>query len=450
MSGSDFSHLEPAARIKLLCSQSDCVIVDGKIPLRRYFRSGLEMVRMADVYAEEGSLENAFILYMKFMTLFLEKIRSHPDFSNHSSIDKTINTKKLKEILPKAERLKNQLREKYQREYNVIVQEQKLLEEQFRRKQEEAQEEETRKRQQSEEDYKRRKDIKDEKKRIRDLQSIHHKHSELPLDDAPPAYDDLGSLSYPTSALTLNDLSNDDRPSGPPEVIGSSCVSPMYPPNSAHSLPNIPSRDLKPMLHSTPQVDRSSKPTSLLSANVGTKSGGLREVRVPSELMAKFMALAQPNTQRNVETCGILAGKLAQHRLLVTHLLVPKQCGTSDSCTTQQEEELFDYQDKLDLITIGWIHTHPTQTAFLSSVDLHTHCSYQLMMPEAVAIVCAPKYEETGFFTLTQDHGLPFIANCHQSGFHPHPKEPPLFLDASHVTLENSLPIGVIDLRDSK
>lgn len=38
--------------------------------------------------------------------------------------------------------------------------------------------------------------------------------------------------------------------------------------------------------------------------------------------------------------------------------------------------------------------THPTQTAFLSSVDLHTHCSYQLMLPEAIAIVCAPKHKE--------------------------------------------------------
>lgn len=38
--------------------------------------------------------------------------------------------------------------------------------------------------------------------------------------------------------------------------------------------------------------------------------------------------------------------------------------------------------------------THPTQTAFLSSVDLHTHCAYQLMMAEAIAIVCAPKYDE--------------------------------------------------------
>lgn len=40
------------------------------------------------------------------------------------------------------------------------------------------------------------------------------------------------------------------------------------------------------------------------------------------------------------------------------------------------------------------LQTHPTQTAFLSSVDLHTHCAYQLMMAEAIAIVCAPKYDE--------------------------------------------------------
>lgn len=59
-----------------------------------------------------------------------------------------------------------------------------------------------------------------------------------------------------------------------------------------------------------PSVDRSSKPVSLLSATVGTKSGGLREVKVPVELMAKFMSLAQSNTLRNVETCGVLAGKL--------------------------------------------------------------------------------------------------------------------------------------------
>ena len=46
------------------------------------------------------------------------------------------------------------------------------------------------------------------------------------------------------------------------------------------------------------------------------------------------------------------------------------------------EEEIFDIQDQLNLITLGWIHTHPSQTAFLSSVDLHTQAGYQIMMPE--------------------------------------------------------------------
>ncbi|KAK8734298.1 hypothetical protein OTU49_006112 [Cherax quadricarinatus] len=406
MSGSDYSHLEPASRIKQLCTQSDSVIVDGKIPLRRYYRSGLEMVRMADVYDEEGSLENAFILYMKFMTLFLEKIRSHPDFASHSSADKTNNTKKLKEILPKAERIKHQLIEKYQREYKIIVEEQKKLEEQLKRKQEEAerlaQEEEKRKKQQYDEDYKRNRDIKDEERRIQDLQSVYHKSPALALDDAPPAYDGLGDVTYPISALTLNDVDQDERLSVP---LGDRSPSPnttTFSSTKSNSLPSIPSRDLKPVHYSIPVVDRGSKPESLLSANAGTKIGGLREVRVPEELMAKFMALALPNTLRNIETCGILAGKL----------------------------------------------THPTQTAFLSSVDLHTHCSYQLMMPEAVAIVCAPKYDETGFFTLSPNHGLPFISNCQQSGFHPHPKEPPLFQNASHVSLEKNFPIKVIDLRE--
>lgn len=430
MSHRESSHLEPAARIKLLCSQGESIVVDPNIPLRRYYRSGLEMVRMANVYTEEGSYENAFILYMKFMTLFLEKIVSHPEFSGHSSVDKTNNAKKLKEILPKAEQLKARLTEKYQREYSIIVKEQKLQEERIKQKQLEeqriAKEEEERRRRQHEEEKQRRKEIAEEEQRIRDIQSFHHNHPKTAWGDSPPAYDAVESLAYPTSELTIDDYGQDKR------VTNTS------------SLPSVPSRDLKPVAPAVPTVDRSSKPTSLLS----TKSGGLRGVVVPEELMSKFMALAESNTLRNVETCGVLAGRLAQNQLVVTHLLVPKQCGTSDSCTTQQEEELFDYQDKLDLITIGWIHTHPTQTAFLSSVDLHTHCSYQLMMPEAVAIVCAPKYDETGYFTLTPNHGLSFIANCQENGFHPHPKEPPLFQTAEHVKLEKNSSIKVIDLRN--
>ena len=34
----------------------------------RYFRSGKEMLRMADVYNKEGNYENAYTLYLKFLT----------------------------------------------------------------------------------------------------------------------------------------------------------------------------------------------------------------------------------------------------------------------------------------------------------------------------------------------------------------------------------------------
>lgn len=37
-------------------------------------------------------------------------------------------------------------------------------------------------------------------------------------------------------------------------------------------------------------------------------------------------------------------------------MILPKQKGTSDSCVTTNEEEIFDYQDQHNLITLGWIH----------------------------------------------------------------------------------------------
>ena len=74
--------------------------------------------------------------------------------------------------------------------------------------------------------------------------------------------------------------------------------------------------------------------------------------------------------------------------------------------------------------------------------------SYQLMLPEAIAIVVAPKYNETGYFSLTPDHGLDFIANCRESGFHPHPKDPALFAELDHVQLDGESDVTVVDLRN--
>ncbi len=78
--------------------------------------------------------------------------------------------------------------------------------------------------------------------------------------------------------------------------------------------------------------------------------------------------------------------------LRMTDLIVPKQEGEVNTVAMTHEEELFEYcfSHEPPLIVMGWIHTHPSQSCFLSSVDLHTHCGFQTMLPEAVAIVLAP------------------------------------------------------------
>jgi STAM-binding protein len=189
---------------------------------------------------------------------------------------------------------------------------------------------------------------------------------------------------------------------------------------------------------------RSIQPSSM---SLYSGSRQLRQVIVPNILIGKFLSIAQTNTSSNIETCGFLTGKRIENQFKITHLLIPKQSGTADSCDTNQEEIIFDYQEKHSLLTLGWIHTHPSQTAFLSSVDLHTQLSYQLMLPEAIAIVISPKYNETGFFSLTPDHGVDFIANCKENGFHPHPNEPPLFAEIEHMELDLESDIGIVDLR---
>nr|GFB88628.1 AMSH-like ubiquitin thioesterase 2 isoform X1 [Tanacetum cinerariifolium] len=82
-------------------------------------------------------------------------------------------------------------------------------------------------------------------------------------------------------------------------------------------------------------------------------------------------------------------------------------------------------QNEESLFPVGWIHTHPSQSCFMSSVDLHTQYSYQVMLPEAVAIVMAPTdtSKSYGFFRLSDPHGMNILRDCQERGFHTH-REP--------------------------
>jgi len=183
----------------------------------------------------------------------------------------------------------------------------------------------------------------------------------------------------------------------------------------------------------------------------------MRPVLIDAAILGDFMQLVRANTSRGIETCGILTGKLVQpshandlHRFVVTHIVLPRQNSTRNTCEMIDEDQLFDYQMKNDLITLGWIHTHPTQSCFLSSVDLHTHLGYQLMLPEAVAIVMSPtdtraKY---GVFQLS-DVGVDVIRNCKQKSFHVHElADADIYTNASHVMWRQGSPqYRLVDFR---
>ncbi|KAJ1920389.1 hypothetical protein H4219_001365 [Mycoemilia scoparia] len=178
----------------------------------------------------------------------------------------------------------------------------------------------------------------------------------------------------------------------------------------------------------------------------------LRTITIPDRIVDDFIKVAEPNTERNLETCAIICGvEIDDNNYHATSLIIPKQHATSDSCTTENEEEVTQVLNFNNLISLGWIHTHPTQTCFMSSLDLHTHCSYQLMLPEAIAIVCAPKsHPHWGVFRLTEPHGLNLIKNCREpSPFHPHDQTKPLYNETypvGHVVM-SPCELFILDLR---
>ncbi|KAF4395525.1 hypothetical protein G4B88_010989, partial [Cannabis sativa] len=180
-----------------------------------------------------------------------------------------------------------------------------------------------------------------------------------------------------------------------------------------------------------------------------------------AQLMEDFLELAKENTKKDLETCGILGASLKKNRFYVTTLIIPKQECTSSSCQASNEEEVFTIQNEHSLFPVGWIHTHPTQSCFMSSVDLHTHYSYQVMVPEAFAIVMAPTDSSRflllftsllsyGIFRLTEPGGMTVLKECQEEGFHPHEETSDgssIYEHCNNVYKNSNLRFEIFDLR---
>lgn len=418
--------LTAAERVRALGKMGCCVEINEDIAPRRYFRSGVEMERMAAVYLQEGSLENAYVLYTKFITLFVEKLPAHRDYQQCAAIpEKHFIMKKLQDVaFPCKDELKKRLEEKYSREHSeyLRVQSQAAVVvdgcgQQLQRLS------------LLDEDRRRFLLLEEERQRVATLRRMQIESEQF---------------RYFEDQLRRQELANKRGVEAEqkvqtkvPEVTDGSCLSQQPIKNSVRSQGADPNRNRPPA--------PVSQPAATLAGVHSERVEGLRQVLIPKGLTESFLSLARSNTARGIETCGVLCGQLTHNEFTLTHVVIPKQTAGPDFCDMENVEELFSFQDEHHLLTLGWIHTHPTQTAFLSSVDLHTHCSYQLMLPEAIAIVCAPKHNDTGVFRLT-DLGMSEVSACKLKGFHPHSKEPPLFTVCRHVVFRD-LRLDLLDLR---
>ena len=156
-------------------------------------------------------------------------------------------------------------------------------------------------------------------------------------------------------------------------------------------------------------------PDSCLETEAGYQNR--YELQIPQDTVGVFLGLAEQNTNQNIETLGILAGNIVPPNICVTHLVVPRQKGDSTTCECLEEELVVETLQENEVVQVGWIHTHPSHSTFLSSIDVHTQYSLQSDIPGAVAIVHSHRDGQTGHFRLTE-RGMRDVANCQVDGFH--------------------------------
>eukprot|EP01084_Bolivina_argentea_P308861 534170_1 len=151
-------------------------------------------------------------------------------------------------------------------------------------------------------------------------------------------------------------------------------------------------------------------------------------ISIPQNVINDFQTqFAFDDLQSNIETAALLfAPKIPKNNVYtVSHVVIPKQSGDANSCVISNEEEINYSVDCNNMVCVGWVHTHPRQNNFLSSVDLHqTHfygCTASTNIP-FLAIVISPTDENmkyTGVYSLT-NIGKSALAGCGRTGHHTH------------------------------
>jgi STAM-binding protein len=172
---------------------------------------------------------------------------------------------------------------------------------------------------------------------------------------------------------------------------------------------------------------------------------------IPASLPAVFADLASPHTAVDLECGGLLWGVACDDgSFKITTLVLPPQSPSdtdinffaplvADSDSSELNVMAAELQQALNargLAIGGWIHTHPTQTCFLSSVDLHCHVDVfgdSSSLPanvSRIALVVAPLHTIAAY--VMTDAGTSSIRTCPEGQtFHPHKKHRHFSLDGN-------------------
>ncbi|CAI2165086.1 10172_t:CDS:10 [Funneliformis geosporum] len=389
--------------------------------LKIYFRSANTLLRQSKLYMKENDLMNAYKFYMRYATLALEKLPSHPEYNKPEHKAGRIElVKNTKEVLNEITRLKPKLEERFRRtaEKEIAEHEARL---QSTQKPESMPRPSQFQTQQTFVPYEHW-NLVEQLKDLPSQPSSNFTHEEqtcrsveypgISMRNQSDGYI-YPSMGMPIIKIPTSSTSVISSPALPPKV---KYEPPRLPPKPNEYMASFNIPNVEPIFESEPEFA------------AFTEGGeGLRKVCLPRNIYEIFIRIAASNTLKNLETCGVLFGNLAKNVFSITTLIIPKQTATSDTCTMTNEEELIEYAEEKGLMLQGWIHTHPSQTCFMSSMDLHTHSSYQVISPEAIAIVCAPRHEPNfGIFRLTNPPGLQTVLQCTQRGFHPHNSNLPI------------------------
>ncbi|KAJ6603403.1 hypothetical protein DFH09DRAFT_899199, partial [Mycena vulgaris] len=140
----------------------------------------------------------------------------------------------------------------------------------------------------------------------------------------------------------------------------------------------------------------------------------LRTVVLPHATLPRFLGIMSGTSARNSETCGLLLGNRltgsndggGKSRFVVETLLIPKQHATSHTCTIDEEEGVLGFTEEHRLITLKRVNPQAPN-------PINTHASFQRMLPESFAVVCAPKWDpKCVILHPTDPPGLQTIFKC--------------------------------------